>query len=81
MIEAGRNPSHSVVANVALLREARGHVIRAGGCLEILEVTSYTGGAGQLVVIVDMALSALYGGMESGERPARTRVIESGAEP
>jgi hypothetical protein len=51
------------------------------GRLEILKVTAYAQGAGQFVIIIDMALRALDGGMESSKWPSCARMIEAGPQP
>ena len=56
-------------------------MVRAVGCLEILKVTSDAERAGQLVIIVDVALVALDRGMESGKRPTGGRMIKRCSEP
>jgi len=56
-------------------------VVGALGCLEILQVTRHACGTGQLVVIADVALTALNRGMEAGERPASAGVIEGCSQP
>lgn len=51
------------------------------GRLEILQVTRHACGTGQLVIIVDVALTALNRGMEAGQRPTSTGVIERRSQP
>ena len=69
------------MALLAGLRESRLHVIRIGRALEILQVATDAGRirAGQVVVVVDVALRALHGGVRPGQREARRRVIEGRA--
>jgi len=61
MVEGRARPSGGAVALLARLREARGDVIRIRRALEILQVATDAGRirAGQVVVIVHMALHAL----------------------
>ena len=56
-------------------------MVGAVGRLEILQMTRDACGTGQLVIIVDVALTALNRGMETGERPASAGVIERGSQP
>jgi hypothetical protein len=56
-------------------------MVGALGRLEILQVTRHACGTGQLVIIVDVALTALNRGMETGERPASAGVIERRSQP
>lgn len=53
-------------------------MVRIGGALEILQVTTDATGicAGQVVVPVHMALRALHAGVCSGEREARAAVVK-----
>ena len=81
VIESRRNPCRGVMAHVALLRETGCHVVWTLGGLEILQVTGYAESAGQLVVIVDVALTALHGGVKASERPASAGVIKRSAQP
>ena len=56
-------------------------MVGALGRLEILQMTGHACGTGQLVIIVDVALTALNRGMEAGERPASAGVIEGCSQP
>jgi hypothetical protein len=59
VIEFGRSPVGGAVAHFTLLREARANVIWVVRSLEILEVATDTRGDGDVVVSIDVALSAL----------------------
>ena len=59
VIESRRLPSCGGVAGFASLREPATHVIRVGGSLEILQVTRHAGRAGQVVVVIDVAIGTL----------------------
>lgn len=76
VIERRRRPSCSVVANVALLRESYGCVIRIVRVLEIRQMTRHAGGIGQLVIAAGMALAALDRRMGAGKGPAGRGVIK-----
>ncbi len=69
------------MANIALLRESGGNVVRIVSALEILEMTTDARGVGQVVVSIGMTLATLHVGMSSGERPAGSGMIESGRGP
>ena len=69
------------MADVALLRESGGNVVRIVSALEILEVTTDARGVGQVVVSIGMTLGTLHVGMSSGERPAGSGVIENSRGP
>ena len=73
VIKACRLPGSGVVARLASLRESAAHMVRIGRALEILQVTRHAGRAGQVVVVVDMAIDAL-----SWRDSVRTRQNESG---
>ena len=79
VIKSCRLPSRSIVASVASLREASGHVIRVRRVVEILQVARDASGAGQVVVIVDMAVRALprRHRVRAGQSEVHHRVIES----
>ena len=60
-----------------------GDVIRIGGALIILQVTADAGGAGQIEVVVDVAVGTLarWNGVPAGKRETRCAVIEVHAQP
>ena len=59
VVEGRIQPGSRVVALVAGLREVRRHVIRVRRSLEVFQVTGNAGRAGQVVIIVDVAIAAL----------------------
>ena len=83
MIEGRTRPGGGVVTLLAGLREARRDVIRIGRALEVFQVAGNAGRvrAGQVVVVIDVALRALHPGVRAGQREAGGRVIEGGAGP
>ena len=81
MVERRAHPLGGVVAQRAVLREPRGFVRRRVGSVVIGEVAIDAGGAGEAVVVVDVALRALGRGMGAGEREARSGVVEFSAHP
>ena len=81
VVETRRDPGRRVVANVTLLRESGSDVIGAGGGLKIFQMAGDTRSVGQLVIVVDVALIALHGGMKASKRPARSGVIELCSQP
>ena len=78
VIERRVCPRTRVVALIACLRESGGNVIGVCSPLIVLQMTRDTGGARQIVVIVDMAIGALprRHGVQSGERESGAVVIE-----
>lgn len=64
------------MADVTLLREAHRNMIRIIGVLKICEVAAYASRAGQSVISIRMALTALQRRMEAGERPSGGRMIK-----
>jgi len=83
VVERRIPPRRSRVALLAGLREIRLHVIRIRGPLEILQVATDAGRvrAGQVVVVVDVALHALDAGVRSRQGESRGRVIKRRACP
>ena len=59
MVKGRGCPRYGGVALRAVRREVRRDVVRVRSALEILEVTVYASRAGQVVVVVDMAIDAL----------------------
>ena len=76
VIEARVPPVGCVVALLASLRDVRGNVIRTRRALEILKVAVYAGCAGQVVIVINVALGALQRSMRTGQRESRIVVIE-----
>ena len=85
VIKLAIRPQNRVVTQFASCREAGRDVIhRRGGGVVVSLVATHANrvGAGQVVIVVDMALRALRAGqVESGQRPARGRVIELAVAP
>lgn len=75
VVEGRVVPVARVMADLALLRESCGSVIGIRGSLVILQVATGAGGVRDVVVSIHMALTALYAGMRSRQRPTRLRVI------
>ena len=76
VIERRRRPVGGRVAQLALLWEARGHVIRAIRAGVFRAVASVTVGCDRSVVIVLMAVRAGHGRMLPRQRKARVVVVE-----
>ncbi len=70
MIELRRLPGGRIVAGVARLREATAYVVGIRGVLKVFQVARDACGAGQAVIIVDVAVSA-------GPRRHRVRACKS----
>jgi hypothetical protein len=83
MVEGRGLPGRRVVAGLASLGESAGHVIGIRGALKVLQVARNAGGAGQVVVVVDVAVGALprRHGMSAGQGEIDHRVIEGGRRP
>ena len=69
------------MADVALLGQVGRNVVGVVCTLKVFEVATHAGGAGQVVIVVGMALTALHIGMGAGERPSGSRVIEGCGSP
>ena len=83
VIERRRLPGCGGVAGFASLRESPAHVVRVRGSLEIFQVTRHAGRAGQVVVVVDVAIGALprRNRMRAGQHKIYRGVIETGRLP
>jgi hypothetical protein len=83
VIESRRLPGCRIVASLAGLRESTGHVVRIGRALEVLEVARHASRAGEVVVVVGMAVRALARrhGMRPSQRESGGRVIELAIRP
>ena len=69
------------MAHRAILGEAGGFVVRAGGRVVVIRVAAEALGDGAGELTVDMALRALHADMRAGERERRLGVIELRALP
>jgi len=71
------------VALLAGLCESCRHVIGIAGALVVLQMTTHAGGAGQVVVVVNVAVSTLarWDLVSAGQREAGRVVIELRVEP
>ena len=76
-------PRCGVVALIASLRKTSGHVIRIGGSLIVLEVAAHASRAGQVVIVVDVAIGAhaRRHRMASSQRKSNRVVVESRVQP
>ena len=83
MVEARIQPGGRVVARAAGLREVRSHVTWIRCSLIVLQVTCGASGAGQVVVVVDVAIGALTGrhGVHACQRESCQRMIKRGIRP
>lgn len=83
MVKGCRLPSDSGVAGLTVLREPPRDVIRIRSALEILQMAGSAGRAGQVVVIVDMAVEANARriGVRIREREAHACMIEFRIQP
>ena len=82
VVETGRHPSRCCMADLAILREARRHVVGALGALVVLQVTVIAGGAQGGVLAVRVALHASGANVRTRQRELSLRgVIEHRAGP
>ena len=82
VVETGRHPSRCCMADLAILREARRHVVGALGALVVLQVTVIASGAQGRVLAVRVALHASGSDVRARQRELGLRgVIEHGAVP
>ena len=81
VVERRSRPVRGGVAGIASDRETGGFVRRIIGAVVISLVAVDAGRAVQAVIVVDVTLQALHGGMESGEREACRRMVEGGTGP
>ena len=77
VIKARRDPGACVVADFALLRIARSHMIRISGSVEVIQVASNARSTGEVVVSIQVALRALHAGVRSCQRKSGSGVVES----
>lgn len=78
MVECCRLPGARVVTHFAGLGEASCHMVRIRRALEIFQVTGHARRTGQVVIVIDVAVSALArrNGMRAGQSEIHERVIE-----
>ena len=83
MVKGRRRPGYGGMALRAVRREVCRDVVRVRSALEILEVTGDASRAGQVVVIVDVAIGALprRHRMSTAQRESHRIVIELGIHP
>ncbi len=83
VVELRVRPVAGVMALLASLREVRGRMVGIGGSLEILHVARHAGVSGQVVVVIDVAVSAgaRWHGVQSGERKPGAIVVELRVRP
>jgi len=81
VIERGRRPIRSGVAELAGLRKTGRGVIRAGGGLEIFQVAGDAIGADVGEVAVGVALQARHGSVRSGQGERRHAMVERSPQP
>lgn len=78
MVEGRIQPGGRVVALVAGLRKIRRDMIRVRRSLEIFQVTGDAGGAGQVVIVIDVAIATLprWNRVHAGEGEGCRVVVE-----
>ena len=83
VIETRRLPGYRGVALLAGLGEVGRYVIGVGRSLKILQVTGDAGGAGQIVVVIDVTIRALpwRNGVRSRQREPDRGMVELRIEP
>ena len=81
MVNGGARPVGGGVAGVASGGEPSGFVRRIIGAVIVSLMAVDAGRVIQAVVVINMALRALHGGVESGECETGGRVVEGSARP
>lgn len=81
MVERRRLPACGRVADIALLGNSCGEVVRVRRALVILQVTGDTGGGTQFEISIRMALITLQLRVPTGEGKAHRIMIEMGRLP
>ena len=82
MVERRRDPGCCSVANVALLWESCGYMVRIGGAAVVLDMACHASCRRALEFPPEMACRAVQPGMHSGQGVSgQFQVIEFGAEP
>ena len=83
VIEGRVQPRTRVVALIAALGEVRSYVVGIRRSLKVLQVAAHAGGAGEVVVVVDVAIRALTRrhGVHSCQRKVRHVVVERRIRP
>jgi len=69
------------MADVTLLGQVGGNVVRVIGALEIFEMAIYAGSTGDVVIAIGVTLGALHIGVRAGKGPTRCGMIESRGRP
>ena len=59
VVESRRRPRGGIVANLALLRESDGNMVRIVGCLELRQMAGDARCISQVVVAIGVTLAAL----------------------
>lgn len=81
VVELRPHPLHCVVAECAVLRKARGFVVRIVGCIEVVQVARQARGARQSEIVVDVTLRALRARVRASQREACGRVVKFRSHP
>ena len=77
VIKGGVQPGNRRVTDGTIRREVRLHMVRIRGAVVVRHVAQVAGAAGQVVVVVHMALCALQVCVTVGQREAHGIVIET----
>ena len=81
MVKERIAPRSCAVASLTSGRETGLLVVRVRGSVVVLHVATRTGGAGQVVIAVDVALLARQSGVRPGQWEPSVVVIEAGISP
>jgi len=82
VIEGSRNPAGRRVADIALLRNSTGNVVRIGGALVIFQVTCDAGSLRSLISSSHVTCRAVQRGMHSGQGVAgHFQMVKAGSRP
>ena len=81
VVERGGLPGRGTVADIALLGESAGHVVRIRGAIVVLQMATDAGHAGQVEVPVFVTVGTLQFGVRASQREAGLGMVERSGLP